>query len=54
MRGRDERAREAHAAAGSSEVATTTTERAQALGPEIALDELAHLAAALADQARSR
>ena len=36
--------------AGSSEVATTTTERASAVA-EVALDELAHLAAALADEA---
>ena len=37
--------------AGSSEGATTTTRARQPLGAEVVLDELAHLAAALADQA---
>ena len=40
----------ARSRAGWSEVATTTTRAGQALGAEVALDELAHLAAALADQ----
>ena len=40
--------------AGSSEVATTTTERAQALLAKVVLDELAHLTAALADQREHR
>ena len=31
-------------------VATTTTERREPFGPEVALDELAHLASALAEQ----
>ena len=49
-----ERGAAARTRAGSSEVATTTTERRQALGAEVALDELAHLAAALADQGDAR